>query len=396
MNIGLVKKYNFLWLLIILLGLISLLTWVRCIKNFSQFIDHNNKPYPGLSWQNFQKQEWQHYIQNMIDKKLKWRNYFIKINSEVYYTLFNKVFVETGGLIIGKNGQLLELTYIDSYCHLQTAEHDSPANMIAWADQVKQMYNFFRSKNKAFIYLITPSKVEYHPEVIPDRFHCKMIGKNAYIAHMEELLIKRGVPVINGQTLMDTFTQQYATPMFTPGGIHWNYLAATSTANAVIEKINQHSVISLEPLQFSYHMGPVSNSTWDSDSDLADMVKLFRYKVDFLTPKLDFSVSEQRSTMKLAIIGGSFNELMVHAFVENATFSTIDFYFYFTKHRFFKPFNYEPVLNDVDFEDPKTLIPILNADVIILEENAALTLSGHGKMFYGTLKKLNPEFAALT
>ena len=269
-------KHNLLWILILIIPVIGLLTLVASLIIFFQSSFNNHTfagdskyiHYPGLNAHTFQSHHYQQYVEALISKELRLRNSFIRVNSQLYYSLFKKSFAQDSQLIVGENNMLFEMGYITAYCH----QHEMPYNELSQLNNLKELSDYFTSRGKTFIYVITPSKAEYMPNAIPKRFHCQDVGISAHINTIKQLLDARHVRYIDGPSLMVEATQKYGTPMFPQGGTHWNWLGSTVCTSAIIHRINEDKRFELPILKFNYVMGKVDPD--DSDNDLLSIAKL--------------------------------------------------------------------------------------------------------------------------
>lgn len=372
-----IARHTLLWALVILIISICGLSMGPFLKSFrSGFTsDAENIPYPGITIKSLRSHEFQKYTENLIEKKIRLRHSFIKVNSQLYYSLFKKSFAENSKVIIGKNNQLFQMDYIQDYCF----QEKNVEKLTAWANNIKKMNDDVLSKGKVFIYIITPSKAEYIPAAIPDRFHCSTQGVKNSVHIMDQLLTERHVLHINGPDLMVKAMQKHPTPVFTPGGIHWNWLGSSIEAAAIIDALNRNSNLSMPKLEFSYTLGKVDPD--GTDDDLLSIVKCWKPKADYQVPYIDFLNSPyQGKAITLSVIGGSFNESLIKLFLRYKLFSTIHFYRYFnTNMSYDLASGYRTTTSVIDIPT------ILKSDVIILEENSSLLVSDHGKRFYNQL-----------
>ena len=289
--------------------------------------------------------------------------------------------MENSSIIIGKNKQLYQLSYIKAYCQPKA---QSTEELIGFADKLKKLSTFLASKKITFIYLMTPSKAEYLPSAIPARFQCKDRGLSAHVLSLEKLLHERKVLFVNGPALMKTATQEVKLPLFPEGGTHWNWLGAGITANALIAAINQKQTPALPFLKFNYTLGTPDHQ--DMDGDLIELIKLLKPDFSYLVPKLHFSPYPQNHpALKLSMIGGSFNENLIHLFSKNKVFSAIEFLYYFNVKRQFEEGKKDPIDFKLKDADRAVREAVLSSNVVVLEENSALTISEHGKRFYESI-----------
>jgi hypothetical protein len=379
-------KNSVLLILASLIVVIGALSANHCFKNIRKSPEHTlivypegEIAYPGLSFKSFSNHSFQHYIETLVSDKLRFRKILIKINSQIYFSLFKKTFAEDSKIVVGKHHQLFQAVYIINYC----LKRDDPEKIALWAKKIKELKNFFQARGITFIYMITPSKAEYLPEAIPNRFHCPRTGIRNQVAQLTQLLKKEGVPYIDGASLMVKNTQKYHTPMFTRAGIHWNWLGASIEASELINRLNTiNNNFNLTPLQFNYQITKLSHS--DSDDDLLQLIKLFNNYERYLVPKVTFSSPKQTPpNIKVSIVGGSFNENLISVLLRNNIFKAMDLYFYYNVKRAFTAKDYDlgPTITK-NPPAPAIKKDVLASDIVILEENSSLIASEHGAKFY--------------
>lgn len=384
--------YNFL----IVLGFLFFIPGIGMILN--QLFDINfNKYYNNPLWggiekidrprfnlKNFTSHSIQRYYENIFTNTLPLRTLTIRLNNQIYYSFFNKSYSYNNQIIIGKNNQLFELPYINNYCWLNGPPY-SKKYLVNWANRLEKLNIFFTKRGKKFIYVITPSKAEYLPAAIPNRFHCNKKGISPHVETLEMLLSNRGVPYVSGPHLMVEATKKYKTSMFPQGGTHWNYLAGGITANTIIKTINQLGPPTLIPLSFDYILDKNPEGT---DTDLTNLLNLFKPNKHYVVPKLNFKPSPSINPVTLAIIGDSFTDQYLDAFVKGGTFEKIFFYRYFKYSKTEYTKNSTPIEKKVNLDSAQVLDSILSADVVLLEENTYNTISEHATLFYKLMDKL--------
>jgi hypothetical protein len=381
--------------LIFIIPAIGLLTFILTWINFFQSSANNhvfagdaeNIHYPGLSAKSLQSHEFQKYIEALISKNLRLRNFFISVNSQLYYSLFKKSFAENSQIIVGKNNQLFEMGYITAYCQPRAMTDESHNQLVDWANKIKILSDYFNGRGQTFIYVMTPSKAEYMPTAIPDRFHCQNTGISTHINEIKKLLDARRVRYIDGPALMMDATRKYGISMFPQGGIHWNWLGSSLAANDILRAINADKKFKLPMLNFKYTLGKVDRH--DSDDDLLALVKLMKPDLSYLVPKVDLiGHPAPGKPLTLAIIGGSFNENLIRVFQKSNSFSKIHFYFYMNTEKIFSASKNSAEMTSIYPLTEKDFNAILSADVVILEENSSLTISSHGQRFYSMMSNL--------
>jgi alginate O-acetyltransferase complex protein AlgJ len=339
---------------------------------------------PPFDIKNFTTHNVQKYYEQTFTDNLPLRSLIIRLNNQIYYLLFKKSYSYNNQIIIGNDKQLYEFAFINSYCTPNGPLYDE-AYLVIWANKLKQINDFFTKNGKKFIYIITPSKAEYLPSAIPKRFHCNKHGISPHVKILEILLKERGVHYINGPELMVEATKKYKTSMFPKGGTHWNYLAGAIAANSIIEMIDQLGPPVLNSLSFDYKLSKNSEGT---DSDLLNLLNLFKENKNYFVPRLTFRPSPPTNQdIKLAIIGDSFSHQILDALVKSNLFSKILFYKYF-KISFEYNKNKDPTIEIINKNTPHILDSILSADIVVLEENTIITMSDQSKILYELMNKL--------
>ncbi len=386
-------RHNLIWVVLIILilpclfGLMvmiggpnAILKWMKSDYKLLGFTQ--NETPPPFDLNHVTNHEVQKYLEEWVTKKLPMRSLLVRINNQIYYSMFERSHAYNSHLIIGKSKQLFEKTYIDTYCRQLKSDL---SQLTDWADKLKELNVFFEKQGKTFIYVITPSKAEYMPESIPDRYQCKNIGVSSHIKMIESLLQERKIRFVNGSELMFTAKDKYGIPMFPQGGIHWNALGATLGANAIIETINLAGRVTLNPILFDYVM---KNEASGNDRDLLSLLNVMHPNTNYLVPKVHYrNTLIPSKPIKAVCIGGSFLGMLVDIFTKNQTFSNLSFFRYLKLDVTNYEYNKKLEQHNVNLESGELFAALRQSDVIILEENAMLTVSNHGKLFYDEVKK---------
>ena len=89
------------------------------------------------------------------------------------------------------------------------------------------MQDYFESRGKVFLYVITPSKVAQSPQYIPDGYTCPAAAKDRSdkLLVYDDILDRHGVHFVDTASDLAAAREEYGISMFPRGGIHWNSLA---------------------------------------------------------------------------------------------------------------------------------------------------------------------------
>lgn len=384
-------RYNLIWVVFLMLllpglfGILAIFFGEHAVPTVLRpgyrliGVTQDTPPIP-FDFAHFKSHDVQKFSENWLANHLPLRSFFIRMNNQIYYSLFKKSYSENGKLIIGKSQQLLVDNYIVAYC----GPGRTSTQLAQWAKKLKLLSDFFQQQGKTFIYVMTPSKAEYYPQAIPDRYRCHKVGVSTYVKNLARLLDMNKIAYVNGSDLMLTASKQYGVAMFPQGGIHWNKLGASVAANAIIDRINHAGDIHLNPLRFNYVMTKKPNG---SDSDLLSLLNVMHPNSRYDVPKIKFDhVPSSSKPIMTAMIGSSFSTLLMDIFLESKTFQKISFYRYFKLDRTDYEENKIPTIHPVDVNLADAMTSILSNDVIILEENAEVTVSGHGQLLFDAMK----------
>jgi len=337
---------------------------------------------PQYNLKSFSTHEIQNYLEEQLNNNLPMRSTFVRSINQLYYDIFQKAYAHNGNIIIGKDNQLFEKLYIDIYCGNNKFDNQE---IDEWVQTIKFINNYYVQNGKVFIYVISPSKAEYYSEYIPNRFHCKKAsGSSNYINKLATKLKDNEIKFINGHDMMKVSTKQYATKMFPLGGIHWNNLGATILTNAIISSINKSKDLKLPELKFDL------TQTFDPkgmDKDLAALLNIYKLKKQYSVPLLDYKENINANfPLKVVLIGSSFTSQIYSILVENKVFSSLTRFYYFRLSKDIYQNGNTLKLNTVNVSNKEDIKDIYTADVVILEENIAASMSNHAKLLYETLK----------
>lgn len=393
----LILRHNLLWALLILLFLPGLLGAYRLITHHHLFkwaeghyrlygVTDSIPPPEHYDFKHIASHEVQKYAEDTLTGKLPLRSWFIRISNQLYYSLFKTSYSYYNNIIIGKKNTLFERFYIQSYCGLIPMPFDNLIELTAWADKLRTLQTFFAKNHKVFIYLITPNKVEYMSESVPDRYHCVRHGVSQHVRELEKLLKERNINYINASDFIISYANEHHVPLFSKGGTHWNYLAGTLVANALIDEINKLNHERLQPINYS---ATFTHTAHGIDHDLVSLLNLMKPNKKYEVPLVSYPSIQTGAPKTISFIGGSFLNQIISPLHENQIVSHIRLFFYFKQalNDYFP--QHVITYNEVDANLQKTMPLILQSDVVILEENSANTISNHGLLFYDTIHEFS-------
>jgi hypothetical protein len=333
------------------------------------------------SLDNFLSGRLQKYVDDQLAKSVPLRKPAIRSFNQAWFDLFGSSYMYSGTIYRGRDGQLYERGYLESYClnHFDAAA--DRGRIEDWAARLARLQQWTRAQGKAFVYLITPNKAIHLPEYLPPDYRCEGPRRARY-AMMIEALQRERIDYVDGSKTVLGLKSGAAFPLFPRGGTHWTYYPAAVVTNELIAEVGRQLGASLRPLEYTYRLAAGRSEYDKSYTDLAGLLNLVRdreYESDAL-PVWEFGMQKGPVGKRLptVVVGGSFNALLLPLMSDSGVFDPIEFYFYTTlgqqRYSAGVKTEWEPG------EGPRLGAAIAGAEVLILEENEQTLASPHGKL----------------
>lgn len=324
---------------------------------------------PAISGSSLLAKKWQKQFEDWLNLKIPFRIQLIRIHNQIYYSLFSSSYTFDDRIVIGKKNYFYQISYLNKYCNSKHIVYRQ-AQFDEWAAKLQALNDFFQKRGQKFVYIISPSKASYFPEYFPANYQCNGVHRPDYVL-AQHALKNVAFPYVDGSKILLQNKPQYGALLFPLGGIHWTVLGAALIMQDVLKKI---AAPQLPKLQFSYTTSFSPNGT---DSDLLDLNNLFFPQKYYIVPVVSFTKIPSiysGKQLKVALVGSSFSMHLVQLFNQEKLFTQMDYYFYFKERHFQVKSDTPPEqvfldTKNVDLTDPKTYQDILNADVVIFEEN---------------------------
>ena len=293
--------------------------------------------------------------------------------NQIYYTLLGTA--GSDRVSVGRDQQLFEMIYLNEYCSRDLTKLRSIGE--DWAARIRRMQDFFDSRGKTFVYLITPSKIAQNPQIIPAGYTCPAAAKDRAekLSVYDEILTRHGVRFVDAASNLAAAREEYGISMFPRGGTHWNSLAAALGTQKVIAAVNAQRPL-LATFSFTWR---ISYSPQGIDRDLLDLMNLRHPDAHYPVPELTYQSSPPKvcRTVTITEFGGSFLGSLDSALEKLACPPQITNWFYWDHNRV----HYEGGrLYDLPVDADARRKSLLDADIVLLEENESLAPgSRHGE-----------------
>jgi hypothetical protein len=289
-------------------------------------------------------------------------------------------------VVLGEANSLIERNYLGSFNKVPQANNDAAR---AVAQKLLALQQALLMHHVQFLLLLSPSKPGFMPELVPARFTVPDRSERRNMAELVVPLLKQySVNYLDTHALLESESQRIATPMFTPGGTHWNEIAACIVTSALLNKSAE--LLKKQLLTLSCETRGIRARFAPDSTDLARLANIwFPGRFKWRGPNVLRKVGSANAFRPAVLLeGSSFVFELMRNFEEVQPFSSFNFYYYFNREytRLRKSHRLEQNLLDLRGA-------VLSRDLVVLEINEAMLEEvGHGFIEH-TLAALEKEKA---
>jgi alginate O-acetyltransferase complex protein AlgJ len=321
---------------------------------------------------------WQKKATNAVVDALPTRPLLIRASNNIRVALFGHY--GNDQVVVGDKGHLIEKYYVNEYCRrdIERLKQRAPD----WIANLKELQDFYTSRNKIFIYSLTPSKMAHFPELFLTRIKCASgeRDRSEWLPVYTALLKQAGIHFVDGASSTHALKGKYPIDIFPQGGVHWNAIGYTLATNELIAEINRQGFNPpLPPLKWKYE---ISEKARGLDRDLLDLVNVLLPNPRYPTARVTFerpSCPAYKRPLEIAYIGGSFIGPTAETLNLHGCLPDLKRYNYL--YRGLRGGDgYKLIKSRLTGQDIR---PLREADIVILEENeAAIPAAYHLREFY--------------
>ena len=371
------------------------------IELFSLIGEKITYKFPKFTIKTYLNKSFQKNFENSFNQNLKWNTLYIKFFNSVYFALFDKSYSSNSAIIIGKDKYLYEKNYINvllfpnkySGQNNTTSLIDVKKHSIEISRNLKEIQNYFESKGKIFVFVITPSKADFNEEYVPDRFEIEGVTYQTYLHNiLINSLKKENIKYVDTPSYIKKWSNK---PVFAKGGIHLNDYGKILATQSLINELNKNKKYDIESIKFQKIYE--NDFPRNEDKDLVGVLNLLympknKYDVEniILEP-----AKTPSPNIKVKIIGGSFMSGICDKLTESHTFKDIDYYFYINKKiKLYRNYLLTSVIEDETANNIEQNIKnAIDTDIFVLEVNDSLIdqRNGHIDTFIEEMKKIMAE-----
>jgi hypothetical protein len=262
-------------------------------------------------------------MNDYVEQNIGFRPTLIRINNQLDYSLYK---ISHGqGVVIGKNGQLLEEDYITEFLGRNFIGEKTIAKSVM---HLKFLQDYLKKeKNIDLIVVLSPSKVRFYEEDIPDRFKPENRSITNYKCFIDNFNAA-GLKYINFSSWFVGMKKKAEYPVFPQTGIHWSDYGSLLAFDSIIRYVEAERKIRMPKMTFSRI--DMSDTARSVDADLWSVMNLLCYipHPSLAYPVIEVKDQPGKTRPGLLTIGDSFYWNWFYNAVPGKEFSDPVFWLY--------------------------------------------------------------------
>lgn len=318
--------------------------------------------FPDLTMEGILSGSLQETLNTWYSEHLPGRDLMIKLRNQAIFSLFAKS--PNSNIVIGKDNVLFEKEYILKYeKYYPPVTREYTEELCGKLTQIQEKLN---ERGKEMYIFITPTKVRYYEEYVPDcyiranRFPDELGNYEQFTATLSQypLHVYDSIPYINQRMESADFPLYYKT------GSHWSWMLSLEVTADFVRYLNTESRFSFPEITTTVH--PVAEPL-HPDADIFQSLNLFIRPYDTYFQADLIANPRTDEGPNLFCRGGSFMGQTIAPLINNGYFNQ-DTYIentLVTHSRFTQSSNFS------DYSEIDLKQEIDQADIIILEVNEA-------------------------
>lgn len=257
-----------------------------------------------FSIQAYANRDYQKNIESQIKSYINLRGPLIRLYNQIQFTFFKL----SRSAVVGENGNIFEMEYINAECGLTTDQdfslYENAQKLNNYANHLKSIQNKLNKLNKYFIFVITPSKATLNFQDIPLKYRLKK--RDDFLPpyyYLKKMLKSKGITYIDSR---DYFSKD-SIPDFYTTGIHWARPTEQRVSQALVKMMSELSKKNLKQINFSTI--DTRDFPYKRDADVYNLTNLIRKpRGTYYEYKYQKNANEDYTVPKFLIQGGSFSQ----------------------------------------------------------------------------------------
>lgn len=320
---------------------------------------------PVLSAKTWFDGTWQRNYERWFSTRIGLRDWLVRTWNQVNFTLFGTVARNKGTrVMVGRDGWLYEGVYVDVY---NKEDRTPDSDLRERVDGLARLQAELRRRGIGFAVVISPSKVEIYPEFAPEGALTpgRENRKTAY-DRLAPLLADAGIDVIDGHRFFREAKTRLPHPLFSRGGVHWNYYGAGFVVSQMLQSVSRQTGRDVGTLVCT---NVVEDSIpYGTDNDLGELLNLWpRHSLagPQVHPQFESRTGAGGRKANFLLVGDSFGLTLAQIMESENLVERCDLLFYYNR-RFVFP---GEVQTPFDRRRLDVRTEILGRDAVILAVN---------------------------
>jgi acetyltransferase AlgX (SGNH hydrolase-like protein) len=317
----LIKRILFIIVVVLLsLPLFQQITEIVFVKPLKGAVKKTEKP--EFTIDGWFSGKFQSVDEKFINTNFGFRSEFVRLHNQFDYWLFGEV--NAKGVLIGKDGYLFEMDYINEYLGRLYLGKDKIDDH---ASKLKLISDSLESKGIDLVFLFAAGKASYYPEFFPESeagSEKTVSNYEAFLSSFDSLDIKH--IDLNGWFVKMKDTISY--PLFTKGGIHWSKYGEYLVMDTIISYVEDLRGVKLP--HFNAERISVSILPRYRDNDIGEGMNLIFPHSTFpmAYPKLVLDTMNADMDVKAMVLADSYYWEMYNEGFSKDIFNNGQFWYY--------------------------------------------------------------------
>ncbi len=318
------NTYNRLFLIVILLlslPAIQMYTDVVDIKKLKGV--YIKQALPDLSVENWLSSNYQLEVSKYLDQNFGFRPEFIRLYNQIDYSLFD--IPHSYGVVFGKESQLYEKWYINSYYGNDFVGDKVIDSTIHHLERINR--TLIDSLGTKMMIVLAPGKASYYPEYIPDHLKSEKVNPSNYDAYKSKLQ-NSSIPCVDFNDWFLKIKDTIPYPLFPRTGTHWSQYGATLAADSLMRYME--GLLDMDLANLSFNKVTVTKKPRVPDNDLEANMNLY-FPIeddDYFYPRVKYEKGKNKDKPYVIVVSDSYfwNLFNISGFV--GKFNKLKYWYY--------------------------------------------------------------------
>ncbi len=183
---------------------------------------------PSFSWKTWFDGSFQADFEKFINDRMGFHNDLVRYRNEFCFRVFHQV--NAKAVLQGKDDYLFEHPYIFARFGQDYIGMDSIRKNIRL---IQWFQDEMTSRGKTFAFILAPSKADFFPEYIPDKYVRPLTDSTNYRQYIQ-LLRKSNIHYVDFNRWFIEKKGKTPHPLYPKYGIHWSYYASLHATDSLI------------------------------------------------------------------------------------------------------------------------------------------------------------------